>query len=116
MKLDALTEEPPLHWELAKGVAGLAGLWYGLTHIPAAIEGILFVEVLPSIFLAGLAGGSVWMLQILVSPTKLQRATRDILLAIIRAKMHQMLYRLGFAKTEPKEHYQRLAEGRDDQR
>ncbi|KAB7518809.1 hypothetical protein [Halosegnis rubeus] len=113
MKLDALTEEPPLHWGLAKFVAAVAGFWYGLTHIPAAIEGILFVEVLPSFFFAGLAVGSVWLLQILVSPTKLQRVTRDILLAIIRAKTHQMLYRVGLTETEPEQHYQRLAEGHD---
>lgn len=52
----------------AKLLAMCAGLAYGLSNIPPAIEGIWFVQVLPALVLGGLAGLVVDAIGLVLAP------------------------------------------------
>jgi len=57
-------------WDAAGLPALLAGPTYGLRNIPAAIEGIPFVQVLPAMALGGLAYALVDAAGVIVSPRR----------------------------------------------
>jgi len=105
-------------WAIAALIVWVLLTGYGLANIPAAIDGILFVQVLPALVLGGLGAMGVDLVRLLVhrdsDEARFTGAVLAILGAIVTVTMHNARHKLGLVEENANEHYSKLTEHIDD--
>ncbi|MFD2655314.1 hypothetical protein ACFSUP_04265 [Gracilibacillus thailandensis] len=83
------------YWDAGTMLAAILGIAIGLRNIPAVVEGIWFVQVVPALVLGGFAGLAVDGVRVAVAPERSERAFVKVagmmLMVIVVSLVHKVL-------------------------